>query len=399
MKKFYFMAFIASAALTMTSCSNDDLASTGTGASEQTAINFSTYLGRNVESRAGETNTTNLSKIGVYASYTQALDWTTESELNFMVKQEVNKKTGAENSPSWEYTPLKYWPANQAHKISFFAYAPFDLNNTNITVTGNTSNTENSSTTYSAAKGAPVATFAIKDQTIANTPDFVTACEMNKTQPSVTNNTVKFTLKHAMTRVAFKAGVSEDVYKDEQALNKTKVVITKVVLSGDEFTTNATYAFPSATKDNGTWTATGTAKTIDLASVLKSEAVSLKGSSLKGAVLTDKNAESILNQTDYLYLIPANNGAGLSAKGKVQATITYSIITEDKNLANGSVTTEATKTVDLPAKALAQGKSYTFTFTIGVNAIILDVENVENWGNDDETTTSPIQVSGANTQA
>lgn len=374
MKKVYFMAFAATVAMAMTSCSSEDLtAGTGTSNNEATAINFSTYLGRNVESRASETTKDGLTKIGVYASYTGSESWSASKSLDFMMNQEVTKSTETSSS-SWSYSPLKYWPANETEQISFFAYAPYGDGN-NVTLTKNT--TDNGTTT--APTGAPVATFAITDATIAQTPDFVAACVMD--QAKTTDSKVQFTLKHAMTRVAMQAKVNDEVYADGDA-KKTKVVIKSVKLTGDELTTNAKYTLPNSTDANGKWEATGTTHAFGLSNVLKDDASGITGNSDKGAVLTGTTAASILKAIDYLYLIPANAGTGLSEAGKVKAEISYSIVTADDKLANKSVTTTATKTVALPINALAQGKSYTFTFTIGVNAIVLDVESVDEWGTD-----------------
>ncbi|MBQ1275710.1 MAG: hypothetical protein IIY15_00705, partial [Flavobacteriales bacterium] len=84
------------------------------------AINFSTYLGRDVQVRSGILDDNNLSDFGVFASYTKSEDWTAESGFNFMFNQFV-KKVG----DAWNYTPKKYWPTKQGEKISFWAYAPY----------------------------------------------------------------------------------------------------------------------------------------------------------------------------------------------------------------------------------------------------------------------------------
>lgn len=357
------MAFIATAALTMMSCSNDDI-TTGADFSknEATVINFSTYLGRNVESRAAVT-TENLTKIGVYAAYTGSDSWSVSNSLDFMMNQEVTKSTEASSS-SWSYSPLKYWPANEAEKISFFAYAP--VSNTAMTMTTNT-------TDGHAPTGAPQAIVTVDPTNLTNTPDLVVGSKMNQTK----TDKVSFTLKHAMTRVAMQAKVGSDID------SKSKVVVTGVKLtSTSELNTKAKFTFPSTETDNGTWTAeSGSAKEVDLAKVLYSNSTEINGATAKGTILST-TAASVYN--DYLYLIPAikTGGTGASAEGTVNVEISYAIVTEDAALANKSVTTTATKTVKLPAGALAQGKSYTFTFTIGVNAIVLDVQSVEDWGTD-----------------
>ena len=361
MKKVYFMAFIATAALTMMSCSNDDITTVSDlSKSEATAINFSTYLGRNVESRAAVT-TDNLTKIGVYAAYTGSESWSASKSLDFMMNQEVTKSAEAS---SWSYSPLKYWPANEAEKISFFAYAP--VNNTAMTMTTNT-------TDGHAPTGAPQAIVTVDPTNLTNTPDLVVGSKIDQTKI----DKVSFTLKHAMTRVAMQAKVGTDID------SKSKVVVTGVKLtSTSELNTKAKFTFPSTETDNGTWTAeSGSAKELDLAKVLNSNSTEITGATAKGTILST-TAASVYN--DYLYLIPAikTEGTGASAEGTVNVEISYAIVTEDAALANKSVTTTATKTVKLPAGALAQGKSYKFTFTIGVNAIVLDVQSVEGWGTD-----------------
>lgn len=366
MKKVYFMAFAATVAMAMTSCSSEDLtAGTGTSNNEATAINFSTYLGRNVESRAAVT-TDNLTKIGVYAAYTGSDSWSASKSLDFMMNQEVTKGTEAS---SWSYSPLKYWPANEAEKISFFAYAPYGDGN-NVTLTKNT--TDNTTTT--APTGAPVATFSITDAAIAQTPDFVVGSKINQTK----TDKVSFTLKHALTRVAMQAKVGSDIDSN------SKVVVTGVKLKSEsELNTKASFTFPTTTDGEGTWTATsGSIHELDLATVLNSTATSIEGATVKGTILDGTTEKTVYN--DYLYLIPAikTDGTGASAEGTVNVEISYAIVTADAALADKSVTTTATKTVKLPAGALSQGKSYTFTFTIGVNAIVLNVESVEGWGTD-----------------
>ena len=371
------MAITACAAMAMTSCSSEDLTG-GTTKANETPISFSTYLGRNVESRATGVTTDNITEIGVYAAYTGTSDWANTNSLDFMMNQKVTKSTTIP-STDWTYTPLKYWPANSTDKLSFFAYAPYDVADDNMTLTANTTG---ESSTKTAPTGSPIASFDIADADIAKTPDLVVASVMNEVKPA--DSKVSFTLRHTMTRVWMKAKVGSDVDA------KSKVVVTGVKLtSTDELNTKATFTFPTTDTDNGTWTAeTTSAHEIDLAAVLKDEDTAIKGASAKGAILST-TATPIYNSNDFLYLIPANLGKGASAEGAVSVEISYAIVTEDAALANGSVTTTTTKTAKLPKDVFTQGKAYDFTFTIGVDAIVLDVTSVENWGNwnDDETIT------------
>ena len=70
------------------------------------------------------------------AYYTGGTNWAALSEKptpNFMCNQQVTyepPKPG-ESTGTWNYTPLKYWPAQRNDKISFFAYAPYGINDAN----------------------------------------------------------------------------------------------------------------------------------------------------------------------------------------------------------------------------------------------------------------------------
>ena len=114
MKKNYIMGVIACAALTMTSCSNDEIG--GNNTKQGDPIEFGVYLGRDAqESRGSIITTDNLKKFGVTAYVYGAII------PDFMYNQEVNKNTDG----SWTYSPVKYWPTMASTGyISFYAYAP-----------------------------------------------------------------------------------------------------------------------------------------------------------------------------------------------------------------------------------------------------------------------------------
>lgn len=68
MKKNYIMGVIACAALTMTSCSNDEIG--GNNTKQGDPIEFGVYLGRDAQGSRGTIITTeNLTKFGVTAYY------------------------------------------------------------------------------------------------------------------------------------------------------------------------------------------------------------------------------------------------------------------------------------------------------------------------------------------
>lgn len=128
--------------LFFTACTQGDEAP-ATTLHEDTAVNFSPYIGKVPESRAGapgEITQTRLQTLGfgVFAQHTGNSDWnhyTKTVPFNFMWNQKVEWDADA---TAWTYEPLKYWPndnqpadnagatGSQKHSyLQFFAYAPY----------------------------------------------------------------------------------------------------------------------------------------------------------------------------------------------------------------------------------------------------------------------------------
>ena len=389
MKKNYIMGVIACAALTMTSCSNDEIG--GNNTKQGDPIEFGVYLGRDAKGSRGTIITNdNLTKFGVTAYLGL------HNIQEFMYNQEVIKSADG----SWTYSPVKYWPTMEyietgENHISFYAYAPHTNDASDLITLNNKAHT-----TVTATISLPTGTNADLTKMV----DFVATTNHfeRKTNGNGVSNKVTFNLKHEMTRINLKAQVSENVY-GSTAANKTKVVIRSLKLkSGGEFYTKATYTFPGITKERGTWDEkekrTQAKTDLDLQSILKwSDDWTISKSKVidnsiasnnKGIALVGTSAVDLFNTGQYLFLIPAPNETGLT-KNSTSATITYDIITEDGNLENGYSKTSATKTVYLPEGIMQQGKAYNLTFTIAVDQVKLDATVEPKWNTD---TNSDIDV-------
>lgn len=382
MKKNYIMGVIACAALTMTSCSNDEIG--GNNTKQGDPIEFGVYLGRDAQGSRGTIITTeNLTKFGVSAYYL------TSVTPDFMYNQAVNKSGDA-----WTYSPVKYWPTMKDYGITFYAYAPHtdDAN-------GFIKFPDNNGT------GVPVINVSLPtgdDADLKKMVDFVTDEEyyQQKTNGNNTSNKITFTFNHKMTRIGLKANVSKDVYNTDAA-NKTKVVIRSIELNaGGEFYTSAKYKYTehitSISSNPEYWYDQKGDVKLNLKSILnwsddltisKNKVIDNSDASKKGIALKGTSAVNLFNENQYLFLIPAPNETGLTANS-TSATITYDIITEDSNLEDGYSKTSATKTVYLPAGIMQQGKAYNLTFTIAVDQVKLDA-TVAGW---DTATNSDINV-------
>lgn len=370
MKKNYIIGVIACAALTMTSCSNDEIG--GNNTKQGDPIEFGVYLGRDAQGSRGTIITTeNLTKFGVSAYYL------TSDTPDFMYNQAVIKEGTA-----WTYSPVKYWPTMSYDHLNFFAYSPYSDDSNGLTKLSK--NTE---------KGLPYVEVSLpEDGDLTKMVDFVAASPAMTAKIDVVN----LEFKHEMTRISLQAKASEDVFDAVGAANKTKVVIRSIKLNnGGEFYTKAKYKFHQSIIDSD-WIGHVEAKSpIDIQSILNwssdtwtiSDKNVIDANSNKGIALEGQNPVNLLKKTgskqEYLFLIPSNYAddkgklVGLKAN-TTSATITYDIITEDSNLENGYSKTSATKTVYLPAGIMQQGKAYNLTFTIAVDQVKLDA-TVEDW--------------------
>lgn len=118
MDKKFVMSIAAMAALTLVSCSSDDLDSFSDNSSKNEAISFDSYWGRSAVAVNGtrgseETKTTLMAKgFGVFSKYNGSVSFPDFD----------NQKVTYSNS-KWTYTPLKFWPTDG--QINFYAYAPY----------------------------------------------------------------------------------------------------------------------------------------------------------------------------------------------------------------------------------------------------------------------------------
>lgn len=418
MKTRIFLAGMMAAAL-LSSCSQDEVVE---ALDMNQAIGFSTYVGTQTKGTVTDDNgTTGIQEtgFGVLASYTGQSDFSNQTP-NFMYNQLVTCNNQS-NPVTWTYSPLKYWPTTSDDKISFFAYAPYDDNNTDkgIVLSANT------------ALGAPTITFTVKDDA-ANMVDFVADVQMNRSHLSdnhtgtdqdtdgVNESEVKFIFKHELTRVSFNAKVDERIaLSANTSSSPTRVVIKDVQLKGDNTTNvfykSATYTFASTNTGDvrGTWSYADNglqSSNYGLSSILNK--VELPNGFLTSGIANDDkyNSEtdykgiwlspvgnestSLFSTGQYLFLIPVPDVDGTDSR-KLIAEITYDIITADANLAKGYSITRAVKNVDLPLQTIVnttktdffrQGKSNVFTFIIGIDEIKVSA-SVSGWDTDLENNT------------
>ena len=337
MYKKFFMGIAAMAALTLVSCSSDDLNSLSDNSSKNEAISFDGYLGRSAVSVNGSRGSV-LDKdalqksdkgFGVFGNYSKNSEGTIHAYgENLFKNQQV---TYSSVDTKWKYSPLKYW-STQGH-IDFLAYAPY-VNGTKLT---------DSKINFEVVN------------TVADQKDLLWANAKNQTMDK---NPVKFTFNHALAKIGYavKKGVADD---------NVTITLNNITLAG------------SATDPTkGAFYTTGT---INLSK-------ELSNAEDPTALWTDCKGEqhftwssgfpnvtsSSLAGSDYLFVIPQN-----FSTGKLYVIVDYTISYKD------GVTAAMKSTVSSQiVKNFEQGKAYTINLTIGLTKIDFDVTDVNEWTED-----------------
>ena len=399
MKKNYFLGLIALTALSVTSCTNDEVVE---AMPQQQAIEFGTYLGRDAQARNAQLTTDNFENFGVLAYYTGQNEWNSlgtnnawphgygvdVATPNFMYNQlvEVTQPVAPATERTYSYSPLKYWPTTKNDKITFFAYAPFEdfTNSPTYNITAMSVKT---------AKGLPTITYKIDGDNLDKQVDFVADALIDEkrnaaTDPDATSREVEFKLNHELTRVSFTAQLDKDI--NDGSNNKSTVNIKSIKFGGSKNFLQGTYTFADE-NDNltvnpqkinrGSWSFTGvTATYLEIVDnkLMSTDDTSLNGYVVSGVRLIDNTQIILFGENNYLFLLPANGVEGLGVQGDITLTITYDIVTEDTNLNLGYSVTETTKVIQLPVGTLAQGKAYNYDLTFYLNQIVFKA-TVSTW--------------------
>lgn len=370
MDKKFVMSIAAMAALTLVSCSSDDLDSFSDNSSKNEAISFDGYLGRSVVAvngtRGSEVKIDQLKTggFGVFGKYTP-----TEGQAsNLFINQQVTYDKST-TPAKWTYSPLKFWPANG--KIDFLAYAPYDKN---------TTLTENSKINFKVA------------EKVADQKDLLWTNDMNhQITAKITSakEKVKFQFHHALSRLGY-----------------------NVTLSGDYFSSGATFTVNKITLAGSS---DGTSKkafykegTIDLSKIVtKNNTENNKedlsktntGTGLWTAETSDKqnfdlvSSDQTLDQTgiksgdNYLFVIPQDFSQTKTEGGPdVDELYVYVEYTINYGGETGSVKNTVYKQIK---KHFLQGNAYMLNLTLGL-PIEFDVDvtggadaGVDGWGTDD----------------
>lgn len=365
MDKKFVMGIAAMAALTLVSCSSDDLDSFSDNSSKNEAISFDGYLGRSavaVNGSRGSVATVETLKdkgFGVFGTYTP----TDGQASNLFDNQKVTYSTSTPPTESkWTYSPLKFWPANG--KIDFLAYAPYDKS-TKLT------------------EGSKIKDFTV-DEDIAKQKDLLWTNDMNH---QITGNIttakekVKFQFHHALSRLGYTVTLSGD-YSSSGAT----FTVNKITLAGSSDGTSKKAFYKKGTidlskivtKDNTEQNKKDLSKTNTETGLWTAETSDKQNFDL---VSSDQplNQTGIKSDKNYLFVIPQDFTGADELYVYVEYTINYGGTT-------GSVTNKVYKQIK---KHFLQGNAYMLNLTLGL-PIEFDVDvtggvdaGVDGWGTDE----------------
>lgn len=184
---------------------------------EQTPIVFSAVVSGDMPATKAEgmTDESGLKAagFGVFGCYT-GLHRYSESDVNssFMYNQKVKWVSG---DSRWEYEPVKYWPGEEDHYVSFFAYAPYSP--------GDGTGCIPSYVRYQET-GDPWILYRIADNVDDQVDLLYAAPLLDQTRPAV-NERLEFNFKHALACVGEKVTVSTNVANSNYVIHLKEVSI------------------------------------------------------------------------------------------------------------------------------------------------------------------------------
>lgn len=406
MKKFRFLFLAAAALLAFAACSSTDESANSQTVADLQPVSFGTYVNQSV-TRAGTTgdiiNTTNLKDangFGVFAYYTDNVEYSGTTIPNFMYNQQVTSTDGT----TWTYTPIKYWPneygstatSEGTDMVSFFAYAPYVAVST---TTGQVTGDKTSGITQTgrnSTSGDPTVKYIVSGEDAGvdllwgvNASNGLPWLNQTRTAGATGDDKITFTFRHALAKLTptIKTSIEID--------NKTKVYVRSIIITG--FASKGTLNLNNIEADKPLWyNYDGSDLTFDGLTINDGRKDGREGSTEQaneknkwlnpnlvqstawgaGAMpgVTSTSANLLKNAS--IYVIPSG---GTEA---VDVTIIYDVETEDANLSTNlsdgttkgsSVENRITKTVSFGTPSgFEAGKAYTINMTLGMKDVKVD---------------------------
>lgn len=365
MKRNLLIGLAALAAVTITSCQKDQVINQ---VPQEQAIEFGTYVGRDAQTKATSIHTAELLQsnssengIGVYAYYTNNSTWDgtiTSFQPNFMKNQNVTYSEG-----NWTYTPVKYWPNEEADKLSFLAYYPYSEN---------TQLDQNGCIVFTLADNVK-AQYDLMYNNYNNT-------ELKNLNKQNLNEKVTFNFAHALSRIGFQVAAAVDATSVGSPISsETTITVTEVKLTFN----GAIYNTANFNIYTGTWQWPDNNGTVNDKQFTWKENVEVSNpvsgtfkveNAAKANVLAGAQTLNQLNADDSYLMIPPQNV-------NITIQVKYIVSTIDSGLGdspNNKIEVENVVKKDVGQITLTQGSAYTFNLVLGMNSVDFSA-TVANW--------------------
>lgn len=336
MNKKFFMGIAAMAALTLVSCSSDDLDSLSDNSSKNEAISFDGYLGRSAVavngSRGSEVKIDQLKTggFGVFGNYSK--ETTTAYGNSLFNNQQV---TYDNDKSKWTYSPLKFWPSD-GH-IDFLAYAPYDKN-TKLT------------------DGPKINNFIVS-KTITDQTDLLWTNATSSISANLTSakEKVKFQFHHALSRLGYTVKLTGDYSSDDVTFTLKKITLagSSTDATKGAFYTSGTIDLSKPNKNGDLWSDQTGRQYFDWFSgeyKVTSSTASHPGSDI------EKNK-------DYLFVIPQDFSKD-KIEGQPDPDELYVIVEYTIHYQDGKEQTN--KVYKQIKRHFLQGKAYNLNLTLGL---------------------------------
>lgn len=347
MYKKFFMGIAAMAALTLVSCSSEDLNSFSDNSSKNEAISFDGYLGRSAVAVNGTRGSVldinalqGLSEgFGVFGNYSSTDGTTPTYGNNWFDNQQVKYET-----KKWTYTPLKYW-LPKGH-IDFLAYAPYNA-------------------------GTVKDPYSIDFKVSSTIDDQIDLLWAHADNQKKADNPVTFNFNHALAKIGY-------TVKTNVVGTGTTITLKKITLAGSApkdplktaFYTEGIIDLSKANGATDLWTPSTSAEKRNY----EWYNGTYNGVTTSPTHPNDNRAED----KDYLFVIPQNFESGHDDLYViVEYTINYSV---------GKPSTIKTMDYTVSSKIeknFEQGKAYMINLTVGLTPIEFDAK-VEKWDESDK---------------
>ena len=385
----------AMAALVLSGCSSDEVVE---NFSPENAIEFGTYVGRDAQSRAYVKEVEELAEegFGVFAYYTHTTPFAQYTDTpNFMKNQLVQgvKTTTGEgeeaetvySTENWTYTPLKYWPNNKEHMVTFLAYAPYDPN---MTIKEGTNSTieYNIPTTVTEQKD-----ILFVDQNSATEEKYPSTIDVKKQD---IESTVHFHFMHALSRIGFDAEVMVDEVNEDKTGESndgetqkqveldpaTTITINSVKLVGNF------YADGDLELKDGTWSDCSLPNKATELTLSSNDSFVNNANIFKST--DDQNNRKLNNDNNYIMIIP-QDFTDVSKNGSLKIIVDYDVVTKDSAFdtaaekGDGEVKVNNVIESDAFTVNFVQGQAYKFTLHLGMTSVKLSA-TVQGWGNEED---------------